>query len=389
MITNAPHGGRLINGLVPPEERDETRRRMSSLAHVHLSRRQISDLDLIGIGALSPLEGFMGKADYEMVVDGMHLANGLPWSIPVTLAVGTDQAASLALGEVITLTDDHGRPRGLLEVQEKFPYNKKREASEVYRTTEEAHPGVQALYSQGEILLAGPIRLLEPPDYTAYHPYHLTPEESRQTFRELGWRTIVGFQTRNPVHRAHEYIQKCALEVVDGLFLHPLVGETKPDDIPPETRMQCYQVLLEGYYPKDRVVLAVLPAAMRYAGPREAIFHALIRKNYGCTHFIVGRDHAGVGKYYGTFDAHLIFREFAPEELGIAPLFFDHAFYCRRCQGMATIKTCPHGADDHVALSGTRVREMLQRVQLPPPEYSRKEVAEVLLQWANTDQYRI
>lgn len=389
MITNAPHGGRLINGLVPPEERDETRRRMSSLAHVHLSRRQISDLDLIGIGALSPLEGFMGKADYETVVEGMHLANGLPWSIPVTLAVGTDQAASLALGEVITLTDDHGRPRGLLEVQEKFPYNKKREASEVYRTTEEAHPGVQALYSQGEILLAGPIRLLEPPDYTAYHPYHLTPEESRQTFRELGWRTIVGFQTRNPVHRAHEYIQKCALEVVDGLFLHPLVGETKPDDIPPETRMQCYQVLLEGYYPKDRVVLAVLPAAMRYAGPREAIFHALIRKNYGCTHFIVGRDHAGVGKYYGTFDAHLIFREFAPEELGIAPLFFDHAFYCRRCQGMATIKTCPHGADDHVALSGTRVREMLQRVQLPPPEYSRKEVAEVLLQWANTDQYRI
>lgn len=389
MIANAPHGGRLINRLVPPEERDETRRRISSLAHVHLGRRQISDLDLIAIGALSPLEGFMGQADYEAVVEGMHLVNGLPWSIPVTLAVEADQAASLALGEVIALTDDHGRPRGLLELQEKFPYDKKREASEVYRTTEEAHPGVQALYSQGEILLAGPIRLLEPPDYTAYHPYHLTPEKSRQTFRELGWGTVVGFQTRNPVHRAHEYIQKCALEVVDGLFLHPLVGETKPDDIPPETRMQCYQVLLEGYYPKDRVVLAVLPAAMRYAGPREAIFHALIRKNYGCTHFIVGRDHAGVGNYYGTFDAHLIFREFSPEELGIAPLFFDHAFYCRRCQGMATTKTCPHGADDHVALSGTRVREMLQRVQLPPPEYSRKEVAEVLLQWANTDQYRI
>lgn len=389
MITNAPHGGRLINRLVPAEERDETRRRISSLAQIHLSRRQISDLDLIGIGALSPLEGFMGKADYETVVKGMHLASGLPWSIPVTLAVGAGEAASLALGGEIALVDDHGQPRGLLALQEKFPYDKKREASEVYRTTEKAHPGVQALYSQGEILLAGPIRLLEPPDYTAYHPYHLTPEESRQAFGELGWRTVVGFQTRNPVHRAHEYIQKCALEVVDGLLLHPLVGETKPDDIPPETRMQCYQVLLESYYPKDRVVLAVLPAAMRYAGPREAIFHALIRKNYGCTHFIVGRDHAGVGNYYGTFDAHLIFREFAPEELGIAPLFFDHAFYCRRCQGMATIKTCPHGADDHVALSGTRVREMLQRVQLPPPEYSRKEVAEVLLQWANTDQYRI
>jgi len=389
VITNAPHGGRLINRLMPAEERDETRRRISSLTQIHLNRRQISDLDLIGIGALSPLEGFMGKADYETVVEGMYLTSGLPWSIPVTLAVGAGEAASLALGGEIALVDDHGQPRGLLALQEKFPYDKKREASEVYRTTEEAHPGVQALYSQGEILLAGPIRLLEPPDYTAYHPYHLTPEESRQAFGELGWRTVVGFQTRNPVHRAHEYIQKCALEVVDGLLLHPLVGETKPDDIPPETRMQCYQVLLESYYPKDRVVLAVLPAAMRYAGPREAIFHALIRKNYGCTHFIVGRDHAGVGNYYGTFDAHLIFREFAPEELGIAPLFFDHAFYCRRCQGMATIKTCPHGADDHVALSGTRVREMLQRVQLPPPEYSRKEVAEVLLQWANTDQYRI
>jgi sulfate adenylyltransferase len=389
VTTNAPHGGKLVNRLVPPEERDETRRRISSLAQIHLNRRQLSDLDLIGIGALSPLEGFMGKADYETVVEGMHLASGLPWSIPVTLAVGAGEAASLVLGEEIALVDEQGRARGLLALQEKFPYDKKREASEVYRTTEEAHPGVQALYSQGEILLAGPIRLLEPPDYSAYRPYHLTPEESRQAFRERGWRTVVGFQTRNPVHRAHEYIQKCALEVVDGLLLHPLVGETKPDDIPPETRMQCYQVLLEGYYPKDRVVLAVLPAAMRYAGPREAIFHALIRKNYGCTHFIVGRDHAGVGNYYGTFDAHLIFHEFAPEELGIAPLFFDHAFYCRRCQGMATIKTCPHGADDHVALSGTRVREMLQRVQLPPPEYSRKEVAEVLLRWANTDQYRI
>jgi sulfate adenylyltransferase len=389
MSTIAPHGGRLIDRLVPPVERDETRRRARALKQIHLNRRQLSDLDLIGIGALSPMEGFMGEADYERVVDEMHLASGLPWSIPVTLAVGQGQAASLTVGEEVVLADEQGELRGLLELQEKFPYDKKREAREVYRTTEEAHPGVQTLYAQGEILLAGPIRLLEPPNYQAYSPYHLVPEETRQAFTDRGWRTVVGFQTRNPVHRAHEYIQKCALEVVDGLLLHPLVGETKQDDIPSDTRMRCYQVLLDGYYPKDRVILAVLPAAMRYAGPREAIFHALIRKNYGCTHFIVGRDHAGVGNYYGTFDAHTIFQAFSREELGIAPLFFDHAFYCRRCQGMATTKTCPHGPEERVSLSGTKVREMLHRVELPPAEYSRREVAEILVQWANTDQYRI
>ncbi len=389
MSTIAPHGGRLINRLVPQEGRNDARRLASSLKKLHLSRRQLSDLDLIGIGALSPLEGFMGEADYTRVVGEMHLASGLPWSIPVTLAVGEGQAASLKLGEEVALADEHGDLRGLMQVQEKFPYDQKQEASEVYRTTEEAHPGVQALYAQGKMLVAGPVQLLEPPDYPAYSPYHLTPEESRQAFRKRGWRTVVGFQTRNPVHRAHEYIQKCALEVVDGLLLHPLVGETKQDDIPPETRMRCYEVLLDGYYPKDRVVLSVLPAAMRYAGPREAIFHAVIRKNYGCTHFIVGRDHAGVGNYYGTFDAQEIFRSFSSEELGITPLFFDNAFYCRRCQGMATTKTCPHSLEERVSLSGTKVREMLHRVELPPPEYSRKEVAEILVQWANTDQYRI
>ncbi|MEE9123976.1 MAG: sulfate adenylyltransferase [candidate division NC10 bacterium] len=389
MSTIAPHGGRLINRLVPPEERDEMRRRAAGFKQIHLNRRQLSDLDLIGIGALSPLEGFMGRGDYERVVDEMRLASGLPWSIPVTLAVEEGQAASLAVGEQLGLVDGHGELRGLLELQEKFSYDKKREAHEVYRTTEDAHPGVQALYAQGEVLLAGPIRLLEGPHYSAYDPYHLTPEETRQAFTDRGWPTVVGFQTRNPVHRAHEYIQKCALEMLDGLLLHPLVGETKQDDIPPETRMRCYQVLLDGYYPKDRVMLSVLPAAMRYAGPREAIFHALIRKNYGCTHFIVGRDHAGVGNYYGTFDAHTIFRNFAREELGITPLFFDHAFYCRSCQGMATTKTCPHGPEERVSLSGTKVREMLLRVELPPAEYTRQEVAQVLLQWANTDQYRI
>jgi len=389
MSTITPHGGRLIDRLVPPDERQETRRRAEGLSQVYLNRRQISDLDLIGIGAMSPLEGFMGRADYERVVEEMRLANGLAWSIPVTLAVREAVAGPLHVGEEIALVDEYGGFLGLLELQEKFPCEKPREAREVYRTTDEAHPGVRALNAQGDVLLGGPIRLLQSPDYRDYAPFHLTPRETRQAFTEQGWRTVVGFQTRNPVHRAHEYIQKCALEVVDGLLLHPLVGETKQDDIPAETRLRCYQVLLEQYYPKDRVMLAVLPAAMRYAGPREAIFHALIRKNYGCTHFIVGRDHAGVGNYYGSFDAHTIFREFAHEELGITPLFFDHAFYCRRCEGMATSKTCPHGQDDRVSLSGTKVREMLTRIELPPVEFTRREVAEVLLQWANTDQYRI
>lgn len=389
MSAIAPHGGKLVDRLVPPEERNETRQRARRLKQIHLNRRQLSDLDLIGIGVLSPLEGFMGQADYERVVEEMHLASGLPWSIPVTLAVAESEASALQVGEELTLMDEQGDLRGLMKLHEKFPYDKKREAREVYRTTEDLHPGVQALYAQGEVLLAGPIQLLELPDHQAFHPYHLTPAEARKAFADRSWRTVVGFQTRNPVHRAHEYIQKCALEMIDGLLLHPLVGETKQDDIPPETRMRCYQALLEGYYPKDRVILAVLPAAMRYAGPREAIFHALIRKNYGCTHFIVGRDHAGVGNYYGTFDAHTIFQDFSSAELGITPLFFDHAFYCRRCQGMATTKTCPHGPEERVSLSGTKVREMLHRVELPPPEYSRREVAEVLLQWANTDQYRI
>jgi len=389
MSSIEPHGGRLINRLIALEEREEARLQARERKQIHLNRRQISDIDLIGIGALSPLEGFMGRADYERVVGEMRLASGLPWSMPVTLAVSDAEAAQLRIGEELALVDEQAGVRGLLELQEKYAYDKRQEAEHVYRTTEDAHPGVKALYAQGDVLLAGPIRLLERPRYPAYDPYDLTPQETRQAFADRGWRTIVGFQTRNPVHRAHEYIQKCALEVVDGLLLHPLVGETKEDDIPAETRLRCYQVLLDGYYPKDRVILSVLPAAMRYAGPREAIFHACMRKNYGCTHFIVGRDHAGVGNYYGTFDAHIIFREFAPDELGISPLFFDHAFYCRRCQSMATTKTCPHGPEERVTLSGTRVREMLQRIELPPPEYSRREVAEILIRWANTDQYRI
>jgi sulfate adenylyltransferase len=386
-----PHGGTLIRRLATPEEARIWLDKAPSLPAVLINERQIADLEMISVGALSPLTGFMGREDYRSVVMDMHLANGLPWSIPITLAVSTEEAARLREGDAVALygqylqnggeNGEEGRRPvlGILFLREKFPYDKRLEARKVYLTEDEAHPGVAALYRQGDVLLGGDVLVLAPIPHDDFLPYRLTPEESRARFKALGWQTIVGFQTRNPVHRAHEYIQKCALEIVDGLFLHPLIGQTKDDDIPAATRMLCYEILIETYYPRNRVVLGVNPAAMRYAGPREAIFHAIIRKNYGCTHFIVGRDHAGVGNYYGTYDAQRIFREFDPRLLGITPLFFEHAFYCRACMSMASSKTCPHGDEWHVTLSGTKVRAMLQAGEAPPPEFSRPEVAAVLI----------
>lgn len=342
-----------------------------------LSARELSDVEMIAIGGYSPLEGFMSSDDYGSVVESMRLQSGLPWTIPITLSLDEGEAERIDEGDRLALAFG-GERFAVLDVTDKYGRDKEREASQVYRTTDEAHPGVAALYLEDRTVVGGPITLFAPLPPGAFPEYRLPPRETRRVFAERKWRTIVGFQTRNPVHRAHEYLQKCAMEIVDGLLLHPLVGETKSDDVPADIRMRSYEVLLEKYYPKNRVLLAVNPAAMRYGGPREAIFHALIRKNFGCTHFIVGRDHAGVGSYYGPYDAQHIFSEFRPGELGIQPLFFENSFYCRACKNMATEKTCPHGAEERVTLSGTQVRAMLRAGELPPPEYSRPEVASIL-----------
>jgi len=371
----APHGGTLINRLATAEKAALFLDKADGLLRVSLDERAFSDLVMIAIGGFSPLDGFMNKADYDTVVTDMRLANGLPWAIPVTLSVSEDIAAPLQEGTLVRLDDPTGRFVGVLELEEKYTYDKAHEAINVYRTDEEAHPGVKVVYEQGAINLAGPVWLLQRDPHPLFPTYQIDPAASRALFRDRNWKTVVGFQTRNPIHRAHEYIQKCALETVDGLFLHPLVGATKSDDISADVRMRCYEIMLEHYFPQDRVILAINPSAMRYAGPREAIFHALIRKNYGCTHFIVGRDHAGVGDYYGTYDAQYIFNEFEPAELGIAPMNFEHAFYCTRTGGMATSKTSPSTQEERIHLSGTKVREMLRRGELPPPEFSRPEVA--------------
>jgi sulfate adenylyltransferase len=371
----APHGGQLVNRIATAEQRAEFLSKADFLPRVQLDDRAVSDLEMIAIGGFSPLTGFMNQEDYDRVVTEMRLANGLVWSIPITLSVSEEVASPLKEGGLIRLDNPRGEFIGVLQLTQKYHYDKSREAINVYRTDDAKHPGVQVLYNQGTVHLAGDVWLLQRDRHPLFPAYQIDPAASRQMFREKGWKTIVGFQTRNPIHRAHEYIQKCALETVDGLFLHPLVGATKEDDIPADVRMRCYEILLEHYYPHDRVILAINPAAMRYAGPREAIFHALVRKNYGCTHFIVGRDHAGVGDYYGTYDAQYIFDEFELGELGIVPMKFEHAFYCMRTKQMATTKSSPSKPEERVHLSGTKVREMLRRGELPPPEFSRPEVA--------------
>jgi len=372
-----PHGGTLIDRTVSGEQADALRAEAAGLTEVTLTEKQTADLDMISSGALSPLTGFMTRDDYDSVVESMHLAGGLAWALPVTLSVPAGLSA-----DRIALRGYEGDLLGVMDVAEVFEADRRREAELVFRTTDEAHPGVAQVYAEGSTLAGGQITVFQRPQ-PGFPALHMDPVDTRAAIAGRGWKRVVGFQTRNPVHRAHEYIQKCALETVDGLLLHPLVGKTKGDDVPAEVRVECYRVLLDNYYPAGRTMLSAFPAAMRYAGPREAIWHAICRKNYGCSHFIVGRDHAGVGSYYGTYDAQLIFDDFEPGELGIQPMFFEHSFFCRGCGNMGTAKTCPHDAEHHVHLSGTKVREMLGRGEMPPPEFSRPEVAQVLI-----DAYR-
>jgi len=359
----APHGGSLVDLLATDAAREALTDEASNLPQLTIGEREASDLEMLATGALSPLTGFQSEDDYHSILETMHLTDGLAWAIPVVLGVGDDDAPPIAV----------------LRVAQQFKRDKHKEALSVYRTDDLEHPGVKALFDAGDTCVAGTLEVIAIPHHDDFVNYRLTPAETRDAFRQRGWRTVVGFQTRNPIHRAHEYIQKCALEIVDGLLVHPLMGATKADDVPPDVRMRCYEALFGGYYPHDRSMISIFPAAMRYAGPREAIWHAIARKNYGCTHFIVGRDHAGVGSYYGTYDAQKIFEEFEPGELGITPLMFEHSFFCLKCEGMGSPKTCPHDDDDRVILSGTKVREMLRAGERPPLEFSRPEVADILI----------
>src|SRR5262245_6228430 len=380
-ISSEPHGGGLIDRVLRGDALEEARSRARSLRRIALNARMMSDLELLATGAYSPLQGFLGEADYRAVLGQMRLASGLPWPLPITLAVRQADADGLREGEDVALVTPREEPLGILHLQARFPYDPREEARLVYGTDDPRHPGAQYQLTRGDVLLAGPVDLIGRPPLRGFEAYRLDPAEARSRFQRLGWSTVVGFQSQQPMHRAHEYIQKCALEPLDGLFIHPLVGQTKLDELPSQVRVRCYQVLVEQYYPKNRVVLAVFPGAMRYAGPRETLFHALVRKNYGCTHFIVGREYAGVERDFAPLTVEQVFGSFTPSELGIVPLFFEETFYCRRCETLSSPKTCPHGAQDRVGLSGAAVREVLGRGELVPTEFARPEIAEILRNW--------
>lgn len=381
-----PHGGNLVNRVVTGALADSLRKEAEGLASITLSAKQSCDLEMIGIGAFSPLTGFMGKADFESVCRDMKLASGDIWPIPILLSVEKSKAPKV--GDRVALKAPNGVLQAVMTIEEVYPHDKKLEIPNVFRTEDEAHPGVAQVVKEGDTCLAGPVEVLtvcvDPDGPEAFLDERLTPAQTRAAFEAKGWKTVAAFQTRNPIHRAHEYLCKCAQEITDGILIHPLVGETKEGDIPAAVRMECYKVLIDNYFNKDRTILSVMPAAMRYAGPREAVLHALVRKNYGVSHFIVGRDHAGVGNYYGTYDAQLIFDDLDKNNLGIEPLKFEHAAWSHKAQGMVSGKTFPKIDGDQVFLSGTKVREMLLAGQRPPGEFTRPEVADILIRWTQS-----
>lgn len=376
-----PHGGTLVDRLLTGDALEAAKTRAKSLPTLKIDTYAAFDVDGIAKGIFSPLTGFMGEAEVKSVMNNMEVRPGIPWSIPIVLGASKAEADAFEIGGEIALEDDQGDIAAILTLAEKFTVDRTALVEKVYRTTSEEHPGVAYTLSLGEVLLGGDLAVLKARSIE-HQDHNLTPAQTRAAFEKHGWKRIVAFQTRNPIHRAHEYLTKCALEMCDGLIIHPLMGTTKSDDIPGDVRMQCYETIIEHYYPKDHTMLSLMPVNMRYAGPREAIMHAIIRRNYGCTHIIIGRDHAGVGSFYGTYDAHEIFNEVDADALGITPIFFDHSFFCKACGNMGSIKTCPHGNDDHVFLSGTKVRDMLQAGEMPPAEFTRPEVAKILIAWA-------
>lgn len=378
---NQPHGGKLINRIATGDRKKELEAKADSLLNITLEDRYGADIEMIAIGAFSPLEGFMGKADVQSVMDNMKLASGHAWGIPILLPAG-NHYDEIKVGDEVALRDESNRLLAVIKVEEKFELDMGELGQKCFNATDENHPGLNAIKRGGNKFIAGPIEMINRPlrSDVIDDSYYKDPAETRAEFEKRGWNTIVAFQTRNPIHRAHEYLVKCAMEIVDGAMIHPIVGETKADDIPAPVRMRCYETLIDNYFNRDHVMLNVLATAMRYGGPREAINHTLIRKNFGCTHMIIGRDHAGVGKYYGTYDAQKIMEKVGPE-MGMNILKFENTFWCVNTQSMATEKTAPKDPEI-VSLSGTKVRQMLAEGQRPPQEFSRPEVADILIEWA-------
>ena len=388
----SPHGGTLVNRVVDDAKAAELRKEAASLKRIDLSAKQSCDVEMISIGAFSPLTGFMGEKDFNGVIENKKLASGDIWPIPITLSVAEGTAS---VGDRVALYAKNSKGEDVLQavmtVEEVYAHDRAKEATIFFNKPEDddgQHPGAEAVKAEGPVCLAGPLETVtvcvDPEGPEAFLSHRLTPAQTRAEFEKKGWKTVSAFQTRNPIHRAHEYLCKCAQEITDGILVHPLVGETKPGDIPAAVRMECYQVLIADYFHPDHTMLSVMPAAMRYAGPREAILHALVRKNYGVTHFIVGRDHAGVGSYYGTYDAQTIFDDLDKDNLGIQPLKFEHAAWSNKAQGMVSGKTFPKIQGDQVFLSGTKVRDMLKAGERPPVEFTRAEVSDVLMKWVQS-----